>query len=235
MASSSRQICRLLTQFPRRVPAKRKRISCPFRQHEVPTRTFTTVYKRQAEQDQEISPKSDHPSRGGQTQESTPLSYIDVDTSNLLTPSKPLTIADLSPEDRATYDALSKPEQANYLALQNHAVAVLAQPEIDAELEALAEQAGRELDVEDQWDLPDEPKMRFSDIGFWADDEDDEIGQVEDGDDDVREEDITSIAENALELHREIREYTRIAAWDMPLLASKSFYRFIQARSPRPV
>lgn len=70
-----------------------------------------------------------------------------------------------------------------------------------------------------------EEPMRFEDIkeknlGFWAEDEPDELGIVEDGDEEFNDDEITSMAHAELELHREIREYMRIAAWDMPLLSS---------------
>lgn len=43
--------------------------------------------------------------------------------------------------------------------------------------------------------------------------------QVEDGDDVFGEDDMTSMAHTELEEHRELREYARIAAWDMPSLS----------------
>lgn len=43
--------------------------------------------------------------------------------------------------------------------------------------------------------------------------------QVEDGDDVFGEDDMTSMAHAELEEHRELREYARIAAWDMPSLS----------------
>ncbi|GAD95611.1 conserved hypothetical protein [Paecilomyces variotii No. 5] len=69
-----------------------------------------------------------------------------------------------------------------------------------------------------------EQPMKFEDIrekqrGFWAEEEDDEFGIVEDGDEEFNDDEITSMAHAELELHREIREYARIAAWDMPLLS----------------
>ena len=57
---------------------------------------------------------------------------------------------------------------------------------------------------------------------FWASDDPDEFAMVEDGDDDFYDDEITSMAHAEVELHREMREYARIAAWDMPLLSSKS-------------
>lgn len=68
--------------------------------------------------------------------------------------------------------------------------------------------------------------MRFEDVrdktrGFWAEEEDDEFSIVEDGDENFNDDEITSMAHAELELHREMREYARIAAWDMPLLSSQ--------------
>lgn len=46
----------------------------------------------------------------------------------------------------------------------------------------------------------------------------DEQGSGED--DEFDGDDITSIAHGELEQHREIRDYARIAAWEMPMLSS---------------
>jgi small subunit ribosomal protein S35 len=70
-----------------------------------------------------------------------------------------------------------------------------------------------------------EEPMKFEDVrektrGYWAEDEDDEFAIVEDGDEEFNDDEITSMAHAELELHREMREYARITAWDMPLLSS---------------
>jgi small subunit ribosomal protein S35 len=75
-----------------------------------------------------------------------------------------------------------------------------------------------------------EQPMRFEDLkmrhrGFWADEEEDEFAAAEDGDEDFNDDEITSMAHAELEQHREVREYARIAAWDMPLLSSMCFPR----------
>ena len=49
-------------------------------------------------------------------------------------------------------------------------------------------------------------------------------------DPEFEEDDITSIAHGQLEQHREYREYMRIAAWEMPLLSSKSCLFHIQLK-----
>lgn len=70
----------------------------------------------------------------------------------------------------------------------------------------------------------EEPKMDIkfprAKIGFFGMDEDDpqDVGE----DEEFQGDDITSIAHAQLEQHREIREYMRIAAWEMPMLSSPS-------------
>jgi small subunit ribosomal protein S35 len=54
--------------------------------------------------------------------------------------------------------------------------------------------------------------------GFWAEGEEDEMAEVED--EDQKDDAITSMAHTQLEEHRELREYARIVAWDMPSLSS---------------
>lgn len=54
---------------------------------------------------------------------------------------------------------------------------------------------------------------------FWFDEEDPETNTEEH--DDFDEDDITSMAHGKLEEVREMRHYTRLAVWEMPLLASK--------------
>ncbi|KAL9112260.1 MAG: hypothetical protein Q9227_003378 [Pyrenula ochraceoflavens] len=84
------------------------------------------------------------------------------------------------------------------------------------------------------WDFPKvRPPRR--ELGFWAmDEEDDEDALVEDGDDEFKDDDITSMAHAELELHRDIREYTRRAAWEMPFLSklSKPFEKPETAQTP---
>ena len=221
MAASSRHMCRAFLNIPRRI-TKRKRFQiCPFQQPHTPNRTFTTTFLRAAE-DQIATGEPQSQRRGRVPERSREIELKDIDTSELLTPSNPISAVDFDPEERATYEALSKPEQVNYLALRNHTNAILESPRTEEQLERLAEEVGREIDREDPWDFPEEPKVKASELGYWGDDEDDEFGQVEDADDEVYDEHITTVAENELDLHREIREYTRIAAWDMPLLSSKA-------------
>lgn len=142
---------------------------------------------------------------------------------NLLTPEKPYTVADLDPQERASYEVLSKEEQTRYLAIQNHFKAITESEEIEAVAEDEASLLASEIDrTEAVPNLVEERDLNKIRSGLWQEDEDDEFGQVEDADDENSEDLITSIAESEMEVHREIREYTRIAAWDLPLLLRKS-------------
>lgn len=77
-------------------------------------------------------------------------------------------------------------------------------------------------------DIEKSTPMRFEDYkprrgsNFWSSAEEDEFADVEDADDTFLDDDIPSIAHAELEVHREVREYARITAWDMPMLSSRS-------------
>lgn len=113
----------------------------------------------------------------------------------------------LSPEERAAFDAENQRLVADFNNLEKRAAAF-------AEIQKSVDQIDKQEDI------------RFEDVrgkvrGFWAEDDGDEMAQVEDGDEDIQDDEITSMAHAEMELHREMREYARIAAWDMPMLSSK--------------
>ena len=68
-------------------------------------------------------------------------------------------------------------------------------------------------------DIDDAPPKR---LGLFAEDEEDDELAME-PDDEVADDAITSMAHTELEEHRELREYARIIAWDMPSLSSMCF------------
>lgn len=143
------------------------------------------------------------------------LSFLDI--SELKTPSNPITVADLDPEARADYEAMPTDQREKWLATENHFAAMLENNELDNDegLTRSVNMVSREISRD--YPMP-QMKLDRKDEGFWAEDEDDEFGLSEDADDDYDENNITTVAESQLELHREVREYMRIAAWDMPLL-----------------
>ncbi|KAL5689527.1 hypothetical protein EMGR_008746 [Emarellia grisea] len=122
----------------------------------------------------------------------------------------------LSKEERSMYEMLSPEEREAFDAEQRRMIEEFNDPQVRAAKFAEIEKSVR--------DIEKEVGLRFEDVpdrsrGFWAEEEDDEFGLVEDADDDFHDDEITSMAHAEVELHREIREYARIAAWDMPLLS----------------
>ena len=143
----------------------------------------------------------------------------DFGKGELQIPAKPYTAADLDPQERATFETMSKDEQKRYLDVQNHFKAILESEEMSAVTDEEAKAAASEIQRSGIVPLmPEERNLAALKDGFWQEDEDDEFGQVPDDDDETTDDMITSVAESELEVHREIREYTRIAAWDLPLL-----------------
>lgn len=136
-------------------------------------------------------------------------------------PSKPYVfdVSSLSPQDRDQYNTLSSEEKAEYEETNHYIHEHMTSPEVESELlegvsEALQEEPGEEEEA-----LSD---FRFPKIkpGFFAAEEDDpqDVGE----DEEFEGDDITSIGHAQLEQHREIRDYMRIAAWEMPMLSSPS-------------
>lgn len=113
----------------------------------------------------------------------------------------------MAPDQREQFDAENRRLVAEFNDVEKRAA-------MFAELDKKVNQIDKEED------------LRFEDIrgkqrGFWAEDDPDEFAQVEDGDEEINDDEITAMAHAELELHREVREYARIAAWDMPMLSSK--------------
>lgn len=144
----------------------------------------------------------------------------DFNDEDLQSPQVPYTVDDLDPEERADYETMSKKDQARYLAVQNHIKAVMESGEMADITEDMAKRVAFQVDREGtNPNFLEERDLQKMKDDYWQEDEDDEFGQVPDADDEVDDSYITSIAESELEVHREVREYQRIAAWDLPLLS----------------
>jgi small subunit ribosomal protein S35 len=137
---------------------------------------------------------------------------------------KPKTfLSQLDDHKRAIYDSMSDVEKADYEAegrlLEEH----FAQPDVQARMRAAVSSSLGELSR--QSPAFREERMGKYKPGFMSlgEEPSDEIGP----DPEFEEDDISSIAHGDLEQHRELREYARLAAWEMPLLASayKKFAR----------
>lgn len=122
----------------------------------------------------------------------------------------------LVPEERHHYDLLSPEEKKKFQADERAAYERLTSPEMESELQGMVSQAVYDISrkAPRERDLP--PRIT---PGLMAMGEVDEQDSGED--EDFEGDDITSIAHGELEQHREIREYARIAAWEMPMLSSK--------------
>lgn len=215
MSSASRHVCRhLLRATAKPLPRRRHNVvSRPPLQPIISSRQLSSTIIRR--EDAKAPAKRNAEARE-EVDEGPKL-----DESELQTPSQPYTAADLDPQERAHYETLSKKDQTEYLAMQNHFKAIMESEEMGAVTDDEIHRISREIDRN-----PLSEKLRFVEQrdalkigqGFWAEDEEDEFGQVEDADDEVSDDMITSIAESELEVNREVREYTRIAAWELPML-----------------
>jgi hypothetical protein len=224
MATATRALFQSLFQIYRVTPAKRKCIKSSAAVSLAPRRHYSNSpswYQDERPSDRPSQPRSTR-SRDPIAEapaDNEPLPY--VDPSSYRTPSTPITADDLDPEDRANFETLSEPKKEEYLGLQNHYIAILEEPDGESRYaNAMEDRMVEEIEREAPDEIGRIEKLAPQDIGYWAEEEEDELGLHEDGDDDADESHITAVAEAELELHREIRQYTRIAAWDMPLLTS---------------
>ncbi|OOQ87196.1 putative 37S ribosomal protein Rsm24 [Penicillium brasilianum] len=164
----------------------------------VPTRSFSVSPFRFVTEDPVIPP----PPKDLKAEDYPPVPDYSPD---LLTKEERSMYDMLSPEERAAFDAENQRLVADFNNLEKRAAAF-------AEIQKSVDQIDKQEDI------------RFEDVrgkvrGFWAEDDGDEMAQVEDGDEDIQDDEITSMAHAEMELHREMREYARIAAWDMPMLS----------------
>ncbi len=145
----------------------------------------------------------------------------DYDDDEML-PSKRVPVAfidTLDPHSRAHYESLSPADRKEFEAAAHRLDAHMNSPAVEARLSAAVSEAVYHIsqEVPDDESLP--PKIR---PGFAAMGEVDEQGSGED--EEFDDDDITSLGHGELEQHREMREYARIAAWEMPLLSSTLDY-----------
>ncbi|KAJ5504073.1 hypothetical protein N7463_006947 [Penicillium fimorum] len=123
----------------------------------------------------------------------------------------------LTTEQRSMYDLMSPEERAAFDEENTRMVAEFNDPQKRAAAFEELERSIMQIDKEED--------LRFEEIrprraGFWAEDEPDELVNIlEDGDEEINDDEITSLAHAEMELHREMREYARLTAWDMPMLS----------------
>lgn len=124
-------------------------------------------------------------------------------------------LADLDPDEREAYNSLSPKEQREWQEESKKMHDYMTSPNIEQELASDVALAAHEYSEESPHVEMNIPRIK---PGLMA------MGEVEEQDSGEDEEfegdDITSLGHGELEQHREMREYARIAAWEMPLLRS---------------
>ncbi|KAL9126281.1 MAG: hypothetical protein Q9217_004654, partial [Psora testacea] len=122
-------------------------------------------------------------------------------------------IKDLSPEEGRIYESLPPSQQAEWREEARQVHEYMSQPHIVSELTGeVSKLANEYIDEIPKIDTTP-PRIK---PGLMAMGEDDEQASGEDPE--FEGDDITSLAHGELEQHREMREYARIAVWEMPLL-----------------
>ncbi|KAL8694021.1 MAG: hypothetical protein Q9218_001259 [Villophora microphyllina] len=136
---------------------------------------------------------------------------------------------ELDKEDRRHYDLLSSGQKTQYQDAEKAVWEHMNSPAVEARLQGEIGQAVYEINQEtpEEREIPERIQP-----GLFAMGEADEQDTGEDGD--FEGNDITSIAHGELEQHREIREYARIAAWEMPML-SKLAKPFVLPGADKPL
>ena len=127
--------------------------------------------------------------------------------------------SDLSHEERREFDSLSHEEQKEWIEEAPLVHDTLSEgmddPEFDSEMNTEISLATNEVSASYE-DVPPETYERIDGFMASGEEEPEDIGN----DPEFEGDDITSLAHGELEQHREMREYARIAVWEMPLLYS---------------
>lgn len=126
-------------------------------------------------------------------------------------------VGSLSSEAHNYYNHLSPDERADYINASQTFEKLMNSPEVESRLKGVVGEAIHEVITQVRTPKIQPPRLK---PGFFSMGEEDPI--ITGGDEEFEGGDITSLAHGDLEQHRELREYARIAAWEMPLLSSPS-------------
>ncbi|KAL9105034.1 MAG: hypothetical protein Q9163_000047 [Psora crenata] len=122
-------------------------------------------------------------------------------------------LKDLAPEERTVYESLPPSEQTAWREEARQMHEYMSQPHIVSEMTGeVSKLANEYYDEIPRRDI-EPPRIK---PGLMAMGEDDEQAAGEDPE--FEGDDITSLAHGELEQHREMREYARLAVWELPLL-----------------
>ncbi|MCJ1250421.1 37S ribosomal protein S24, mitochondrial [Trapelia coarctata] len=113
---------------------------------------------------------------------------------------------------RAFYESLSPEDKDKYERVSYKIDRHMSSPAVESRLNAKMAHALQNMPAEEPGEAPERFKGGLMSMG--------EVDEFESGEDELFEgDDMSSIAHGELEQHRELREYARIAAWEMPLLS----------------
>ncbi|KEF62990.1 uncharacterized protein A1O9_00965 [Exophiala aquamarina CBS 119918] len=220
MATPTRYLCRTLLQVSRRqLPAKRKAQSQCLR-----TAPKAAPYFRQYSSASILRAGNSRDRENELPEEARADELERVEEGKgpeYLTPLQPIVAEEVTPEELEQMKELLGGKPGDPIGLYNHLMAVAESLEGEKDLDpAIMDEMERDIEGDEDVDFPVDT-MRPREMGWFATDEgEDEFAMAEDGDDDIDDSHITSVAHSQLEVHREVREYTRVVAWDMPLLTS---------------
>lgn len=116
---------------------------------------------------------------------------------------------------RAFYESLSPEKKANYERISHRMDRRISSAGIESRVDPKVTDALLSMPPDEPDDPSERVKLGLMSMG--------EVDEYESGEDELFEgDDMSSIAHGELQQHRELREYARIAAWEMPLLSSMS-------------
>ncbi|KAL6721374.1 37S ribosomal protein S24, mitochondrial [Lecanora helva] len=123
-------------------------------------------------------------------------------------------VFDLDPKERAAYKALSHEERAQWREDAQKMHDYMTSPEVESELSADVSRIANETNEQLPHVEINIPRIKPGLMSMG------EIDEQDSGEDEEYEgDDISSDGHGELEQHREMREYARIMAWEMPLLS----------------
>ncbi len=126
-------------------------------------------------------------------------------------------LTSLDKDGRTYYETLSPEEKAQFEEMAHKLDKHMTSPEVESELNGVVSQAAYESQTQfARIDIPTLPERIKPGLMAMGEVDPQDTGEDEEFDGD----DISSLAHGDLEQHREMREYARIAAWEMPLLSS---------------
>lgn len=121
---------------------------------------------------------------------------------------------DLPPDELSRYTSLSPSDRQQWQREAHQLHDFMTSPEVESELQGAISQIAYETSEEMPHSEINLPRIKPGLMAMG------EVEEQESGEDEEFEgDDITSLGHGELEQHREMREYARIAAWEMPLLS----------------